>query len=94
MLSRYSFEAQHLDLHCIADIGPKITDAGMVELIRKAPRARSIDTSWCAKLGSLSLTTIAECCPDLTQLDMTGCAMINDIAVVALANSYSGPRLT
>lgn len=42
MLSRYMLDTSIIDLHCIADVGPAITDAGMVELMRKAPKAEVI----------------------------------------------------
>lgn len=52
-----------------------------------------INLSWCGKIGNLSLKTIADSCSHLTSIDLTGCTLISDSSVVALANSYAGPRL-
>ena len=93
MLSRFSIKTTHIDLHCIADIGPSITDAGLIELFRKAPNVEAVDLSWCARIGNLSLSTIADSCASLTELDLTGCSLIGDLSVMSLANSYAGPRL-
>lgn len=93
LLSRYCYKAVKIDLRCHADIGPSITDSGMMELARRVPALEELNLAWCDRVGNVSLSTLAENSPNLTSLDLTGCGLISDLAMMQLADSQSGPKL-
>jgi hypothetical protein len=92
-LSRHAFNVEHLSLACYADIGPKITDAGLVVLLRCVPKLRSLSVAWCTKIGSSSCATLADYCPELTSLDLSGCCALYDLSVMRVAAAQCGPKL-
>ena len=92
-LSRHSFnvETLHLDRH--ADIGPDVTDAGLVVLLRCLPKLQELSVGWCARIGNASCATLADHCPHLRSLNLAGCCGLGDLSIMKIADAQLGPKL-
>lgn len=92
-ISRFCFHVTDLSLRRHSDIGPDISDAGVVEIARRVPKLQRLDLACCSTLTNSSIATLAEHCPQLADLDLTGCDRVTDLAVMAIANSLCGAKM-
>ncbi|KAF3446404.1 hypothetical protein FNV43_RR11583 [Rhamnella rubrinervis] len=68
----------------LAECGPKITDVGGVE-IATIQTLKILNLSWLINVSDTTLYALAEECPALSTLDITGCELVTGAGVRAFA---------
>ncbi|EKX45778.1 hypothetical protein GUITHDRAFT_138646 [Guillardia theta CCMP2712] len=92
-LSKHSYNVRSMVLKCFADVGPQISDAGLVELARRLPKVEHVNLFWCHRITNVSVTTLSSHCPNLKSLDLSGCFELTDLSIISLAEAQCGPQL-
>jgi len=92
-LSKHSYNVRSLSLKCFADVGPQISDAGLVELARRLPKVEDVSLFWCHRITNISIATLSSHSPNLTSLDLSGCFELTDLSIISLAEAQCGPHL-
>ena len=54
-------------------------------MVRACPDLRSLLLYWNLNIGLATLTALAECCPKLERINLSGCKAVTDLAVERLA---------
>lgn len=61
-------------------------------MVRACPDLRSLSLYWNLNIGLETLTALAESCPKLERINLSGCKAVTDLAVERLARGC--PQLT
>jgi hypothetical protein len=63
----------------------RLTDSGVADLIRTCPALKSIALYWNLNIGVQTLTALAQHCPNLERINLSGCKGVTDLGIVRLA---------
>ena len=63
----------------------KVTDAGFEYIFRSCPALQVLDLSFSDLVGDKALASLADTCPHLESLNLTGCRQVSDTGCSALA---------
>ncbi|KAJ1483511.1 hypothetical protein T484DRAFT_1799973 [Baffinella frigidus] len=78
---------EHLIADRRVDVGPQITDTGIVDIAAKCPNLKSLSIAWCSEVTDVGVKAVAECCPLVEALDLSFCHALSDAGLLALLDN-------
>jgi len=75
---------EHLALDRRVDVGPQVSDTGLIDIAERCPNLRGLSLPWCSRVTDAGLTAVAEHCPLLDALDVSFCHKLTDATLLAV----------